>query len=430
MKEKVPPTASNRRKRELDREDPKDPKFGDLVTYKIKRKNVETTTVVPPNTVEEYPTNTVEQSPQNTAKTTNEGAFKHRGAHIEDDGDVNINSVGENCEDSSKRNSVGEAVANNDEVGPIDSSLLRSFKFHKARSIALGQGFKALKAGGTGISLSLKKLRNHYAYKLEKVLSDGTATKAKMKGLTTKSVDRAYMLYILGSFLFPTKKGTDTTICLVTIDLAADDDDEMFGIHQKNQAPQSNEDGDTPVDNYEAGSEQYHASASECNLLRESIDQMKEDMQLKRILDEQCALTYADLPAQLDVKRKKLINAKEMKKSLEVNNNEWEVWRQSLKKALTSKGMGDMGDPTFKELFGQNERFFIIAQQGSKGDYQEDLVSTAVTLKNVIIARREKMAKKKKLQELLFQPWTKYLVDICGVEINDNNSGFRVTAAI
>ncbi|KAF6146594.1 hypothetical protein GIB67_008880, partial [Kingdonia uniflora] len=53
-----------------------------------------------------------------------------------------------------------------------------------------------------------------------------------------------------------------------------------------------------------------------------------------------------------------------------------EVWRQALKKALAREGMGDMGDPTFEELFEQNERFFTIAQQGPKGDYQENLVST------------------------------------------------------
>ncbi|KAF6168300.1 hypothetical protein GIB67_018140, partial [Kingdonia uniflora] len=127
---------------------------------------------------------------------------------------------------------------------------------------------------------------------------------------------------------------------------------------------------------------------------------------------------------------KKLDNSEERKKTLEVDNNEWEVWRQALKKALASDGMGEMGDPTFEEFFEQNERFFTITQQGPNGDYQEDLVSTAVNLKNVIIAWREKMAKKKKMQKNLFQPWTKYLVDVRGVEISDNNSIFRVTAAI
>ncbi|KAF6155679.1 hypothetical protein GIB67_007116, partial [Kingdonia uniflora] len=63
----------------------------------------------------------------------------------------------------------------------------------------------------------------------------------------------------------------------------------------------------------------------------------------------------------------KLVNSEERKKTLEIDNSEWEVWRQALKKALASEGMGDMGDPTFKELFEQNKRFFTIAQQEPKG---------------------------------------------------------------
>ncbi|KAF6168492.1 hypothetical protein GIB67_005044, partial [Kingdonia uniflora] len=296
------------------------------------------------------------------------------------------------------------------------------------------------------------------------------------------------------------------------------------GIYQRKPAS-VNEHGDTPVHQSEDIAEQYDASTSECDLLKETIEQIKAEIELKRVVDEQCALEFADLPSQLDanckeieslkavntilmeqinmqlppatpvavlqshqpvadtalaekyedllaahedVKKKliakkdfanndldiqrqklvnaeermksleannsewhkKLVNSEERKKTLEVDNNEWEVWRQALKKVLASEGMRDMGDPTFEELFEHNERFFTIAQQGPKGDYQEDLVSTAVTLENIIIARREKMAKKKKMQELLFQPWTKYLVDVRGAEISDNNSGFRVTAAI
>ncbi|KAF6148364.1 hypothetical protein GIB67_025583 [Kingdonia uniflora] len=72
--------------------------------------------------------------------------------------------------------------------------------------------FKSLKAGGAENLLSLKKLKEHYAYKLEKVLSDGTAATAKKKkGLTARSAAHAYILYVLGSFLFPMKKGTDVS---------------------------------------------------------------------------------------------------------------------------------------------------------------------------------------------------------------------------
>ncbi|KAF6155834.1 hypothetical protein GIB67_039165 [Kingdonia uniflora] len=47
----------------------------------------------------------------------------------------------------------------------------------------------------------------------------------------------------------------------------------------------------------------------------------------------------------------KLVNFDERKKILEVDNSEWEVWHQTLKKALVSEGIGDMGDPTFEKLF-------------------------------------------------------------------------------
>ncbi|KAF6168480.1 hypothetical protein GIB67_005032 [Kingdonia uniflora] len=355
--------------------------------------------------------------------------------NVSSDSDVNILIVGEYSE--------GEGATSNKDVGPSAKSMLRSFRFHRARSIALGQeklfirvhhhqftwdltkepqvdlnAFKSLKARGAGNSLLLRKLKEHYAYKLEKVLSDGTAVAAKK--LTARSVARAYM-----------------------------HDD--VGIHQRKEAS-VNEYCDTPVHQSEDIAEQYDAS---------------EDIELKRVVNEQCALEFADLPRQLDAKifecknleekntsleimnwtskykkeaaryteetnhlRQKLVNAEERMKSLEENNNEWEVWHQALKKALASEGMGDMGDPTFEELFEHNKKFFTIAKQGTKGDYQEDLVSTAVTLENVGFARREKIAKKKKIQELLFQPWTKYLVDVRGVEISDNNSGFRVTVAI
>ncbi|KAF6135420.1 hypothetical protein GIB67_027294, partial [Kingdonia uniflora] len=86
-----------------------------------------------------------------------------------------------------------------------------------------------------------------------------------------------------------------------------------------------------------------------------------------------------------------------------------------------NEGMGDMGDPTFEELLYHNKICFTIAQQGPKVDYQENLVSSVVTLKNVIIARMEKIVKKKKkIQELLFQSQTKYLEDVRGVKISDN----------
>ncbi|KAF6147149.1 hypothetical protein GIB67_036868 [Kingdonia uniflora] len=343
---------------------------------------------------------------------------------------------------------------------------------------------KSLKAGGAGNSLSLKKLKEHYAYKLEKVLSDGTAVASKKKkGLTTRSVARAYMLYVLGSFLFPTKKRTDvsarylylfandkvakkwswgsavlahmyynldrysgpallkfrealdnyklediilsnstiiqsslvvniqhcqnehvvwdpykdkrdfahafkevtffygalaspdhvqpyypnrvvrqfnreqgiptkrlltkwkgfvlkkadrgrvregplvcteaylewfafilwTTICPITVNLGAYDD---VRIHQRKPAS-VNEHGDTPVHQSEDINEQYDASTSECDMLKETIEQIKEEIELKRVVDEQCALEFADLPRQLNAKILEYTNLEEKNTSLE-----------------------------------------------------------------------------------------------------------------
>ncbi|KAF6162983.1 hypothetical protein GIB67_021132 [Kingdonia uniflora] len=627
MNEKVPPTASNRRKRELARE-------GDLVTYKRKRNTIDQSTVVPPNTVDSANEGVIKPLPPV------ESTQASLGAQAESAQAVNI-PQGEASHSRSpspiyvgpyKGTTSGPRFCKVEGFGYnyYNSALIYAFaerwqpetnSFHfkwgemtptlddveqlvglpadgDATVIGGTSGIPAilesLKAGGTGNSLSLRKLKEHYAYKLEKALSDGTAAAAKTKkGLITRSVTRAYMMYVLGSFLFPTKKGTDvsarnlyllakdkvakkwswgltvlahiyynlgaasrddgrqfacctmlleswifahfpklagiskemdsdayehctcwkwdvsvtdryggttllkfrealdnykpedvvwdpyrdkrdsahafkewkefvlkktdrgqrvregplvcteeylewfasvswTTISPITVDPTTDDD---VRIHQRMEAS-VNEHGDIPVHQFEDIAEQYDASTSECDLLKETIEKIKEEIELKRVVDEQCALEFADLPRQLDAKCKeseslKVVNALLMEQiDLQLFPATPEVWRQALKKALASEGMGDTGDPTFEELFEQNERFFTIAQQGPKGDYYEDLVSTAVTLENVVIARREKMAKKMKIQELLFQPWTKYLVDVRGVEISANNSCFRVTAAI
>ncbi|KAF6172055.1 hypothetical protein GIB67_029473 [Kingdonia uniflora] len=179
---------------------------------------------------------------------------------------------------------------------------------------------------------------------LEKVLSDGTAAVAKKKkGLTARSVDRAYMMLY----------GTHTEI-----------KDNDVKIHQRKPAS-VNEHGDTPVHQYEDIAEQYDAShheyasqspninvndqqittlndqlqklkedkekeseaninlrealkekTSKCDLLKETIEQMKEEIELKRVVDEQCALEFIDLRRQLDAKILECKNLKEKNTSL------------------------------------------------------------------------------------------------------------------
>ncbi|KAF6154376.1 hypothetical protein GIB67_026832 [Kingdonia uniflora] len=71
-----------------------------------------------------------------------------------------------------------------------------------------------LKAGGQGISLSLKKIVDFFVGKVGKNASQGAATSSSSPPikLSSRMVGKAYMLYVLGSFLFPTKKGTDVSV--------------------------------------------------------------------------------------------------------------------------------------------------------------------------------------------------------------------------
>ncbi|KAF6135940.1 hypothetical protein GIB67_006832 [Kingdonia uniflora] len=102
-------------------------------------------------------------------------------------------------------------IVHSDSIAGI-SSIVKSEKVFENNLLQDLNVFKSLKAGGVGNSLSLRKLKEHYAYKLEKVLSDSTTVVVKkMKGLTVRSVARTYMSYVLGSFLFPMKKGTDVS---------------------------------------------------------------------------------------------------------------------------------------------------------------------------------------------------------------------------
>ncbi|KAF6138677.1 hypothetical protein GIB67_009871 [Kingdonia uniflora] len=362
---------------------------------------------------------------------------------------------------------------------------------------------ESLKAGGAENLLSLRKLKENYAYKLEKVLSNGIVAAAKKKkGLTARSVACAYMLYILWSFPFPMKKGTDLSTQYIYL-FAKDKEANKWSWRSAalahmyyNMGAASQDDGrqflagipkkmDSDAHEY-CTYWKWNVSVTNryggTTLLkfRKALDNYKledEDIELKHAVTEQCALEFANLSRQPDAKilecknleeknisleaelRKKssledynqslfvelnkmckesvslkavnallieqidlqlssaiplavlqlhqpvpdatlakkyedllaahedvtkkltakedfdnqLVNSEEIKKTLEVDNSEWlllhEVWHLALKKVLVSEGMGDMGNPTFEELFEQNKRFFTIAQQGTKGDY-------------------------------------------------------------
>ncbi|KAF6154673.1 hypothetical protein GIB67_000557 [Kingdonia uniflora] len=426
----------------------------DLVTYKRKIKTIDPSTVVPPSTIDSANEGVSEgvNIPTESAKGVNipEGLeFETESAQAGLGAQPPLPNA---CPDFDENipifflggggYSEGEGAISNDDVSPSDKSLLRSFRFHRAMSIALGQdlnAFNSLKAGGVGISLSLKKHKSHYAYKLEKVLSDDTtAATKKKKGLTARSVARAYMLYVLGYFLFHTKKGTDVSArylvlfakdkvakkwswgltvmahmyynlgtasrddarqfaCCTTLleswifahfpklggipkEMDSDayehctcwkwdvsitdryggtvllnfrealdnyklDDVDDSGIYQRKPAS-VNEHGNTPVHQSEDIAKPYDASHHEhsswspninlndrqITVLNDQLQKLKEDkekeseaninlreslkekveIELKRVVGEQCALEFADLPRQLDAKYKEIESLKKV----------------------------------------------------------------------------------------------------------------------
>ncbi|KAF6167646.1 hypothetical protein GIB67_031229, partial [Kingdonia uniflora] len=171
--------------------------------------------------------------------------------------------------------------------------------------------FKSLKDGGAGNSLSLKKLKSHYAYKLEKVLSDGTAIVAKKKkrhiccmslGLSYFSRKREQTsghatlsclprtrwqshgyLYISQSWWDPQGDGLRCILALYLLEMDVSVTDRYGGTTLLNFRE--------ALDNYKL------EDTSECDLLKEAIEQMKADIELKREVDEQCALEFVDLPS-------------------------------------------------------------------------------------------------------------------------------------
>ncbi|KAF6135442.1 hypothetical protein GIB67_027316 [Kingdonia uniflora] len=370
MNEKVPPTASNRRKRELVRE-------GNLLTYKRKRKTIDPSTVVPPNIIDTANEGISEPVPPIEPA---QAAFRAQPPlpNISPDSDVNIpieklpvrvhhhqstwdltkepqvvqdfvkfkgfdriGAISHNFYNSTlistfakcwqpETNSFyfkwGEMTPTLDNVEQLDGlhtdgdftviggtwgfpALLKVFQNNLLQDL---NALESLKAGGAGNSLSLKKLKDHYAYKLEKVLSNGTAAAAKKKkGLIARFAARAYILYVLGSFLFPTKRvhmsahGTMTylprtrwqgsghgdqqfwptciTIWVQHLKMMGNNLHDIFahfpklagipkemdsdayddvGIHQRKEASVS-EHGDTPVHQSEDVAEQYNTSYHE-----------------------------------------------------------------------------------------------------------------------------------------------------------------------
>ncbi|KAF6150828.1 hypothetical protein GIB67_020911, partial [Kingdonia uniflora] len=76
----------------------------------------------------------------------------------------------------------------------------------------LDRVYPDLKVGGEEISLSLKKIVDFFAGKVGTNAPQAASSSSSPVKLSSRMVGKAYMLYVLGSFLFPTKKGTDASV--------------------------------------------------------------------------------------------------------------------------------------------------------------------------------------------------------------------------
>ncbi|KAF6174747.1 hypothetical protein GIB67_031271, partial [Kingdonia uniflora] len=88
-------------------------------------------------------------------------------------------------------------------------SLPKLVEFFKKNLYQDEDFFNSMKTGGQGNSLSLVKLVNFYAGKLEKYndsIQNERPDGQKKKAISALSVARTYMLYVLGIFLLPIKR--------------------------------------------------------------------------------------------------------------------------------------------------------------------------------------------------------------------------------
>ncbi|KAF6164778.1 hypothetical protein GIB67_035707 [Kingdonia uniflora] len=238
-------------------------------------------------------------------------------SNVDGDGSQHKNAQGNN-----EANDQNEGVVNNDDVGPIDNNLLRSFKFHK---VSLGKGMPSCSPSPVNLG----------SY-------EGAKNCPGIEHWQPKT----------NSFHFKWGEMTSTL-----------DDEQLFGLDAE---------GDTIVI---GGTWRFSAIVNVLceNLLLDAIvlktmkagDSRKRvierdqpeidgvvDLYLKKKFDELLSV-YEEAKIKLSVKedfRNKLLIAEKMKKTLEADNDEWEVWRQSLKKALGIKDIADEDDPTLENF--------------------------------------------------------------------------------
>ncbi|KAF6155652.1 hypothetical protein GIB67_034747 [Kingdonia uniflora] len=340
-----------------------------------------------------------------------------------------------------------ETAALIDDTCPPDKSLLLSFKFHRARSIYLSQEpgrlrvhhhaptlhlqkkptivrdlimlagswslpklveifknnlyqdedfFNSMKTKGQDNSLSLVKLVNFYARKLEKYndsIHNERPAGQKKKAMSALSVARTYMLWKWGLSI------TDQTGARELLKYR-----EAF-------------------DNYKV------EDATECEKLGVRIEQMKEDKILNDVVHEQYVKSFEKLPAKLEEKTKEY-------QVLNVQNTK-------LVEDLRIKTRVDASNASLAiELAKQRRKCKLLQDINTKLAEQSERqhsesVPLAVIPKGEVVPSRDLQ---KKIDELIvnYEDIVKrlkekkscYHLDVRGVQGEDGNSAFRVPATI
>ncbi|KAF6163645.1 hypothetical protein GIB67_036105 [Kingdonia uniflora] len=104
------------------------------------------------------------------------------------------------------------------------------------------------------------------------------------------------------------------------------------------------------------------------------------------------------------------------------------VWHLALKGTIEGGDFEDTEDPTWEKLSRQFTKLLAIAQEGPKGEYEDDIIlSGRGEYQERIDSWLKKIDHKTNLRQILFQPFNWLQLDIRDVE-RDGNTTFRVAA--
>ncbi|KAF6161985.1 hypothetical protein GIB67_020041 [Kingdonia uniflora] len=197
---------------------------------------------------------------------------------------------------------------------------------------------------------------------------------------------------------------------------------------------------------------------SECAFFMEATGRMQADIEVKNLANSICEKKlneklnivphpeenvgeaemwkqkYEELHAKFEEAQRRL---SEIDKNDKVIHDRWHtkyihetkklgVWRLILKGAIEGGDFEDLEDLTYVELGRQFTKLLTIAQEGPKGEYEDDIIlSGRGEYQEIINSRLKKIDHKTNLRQSLFQPFNWFQLDIRDVE-SDGNTAFRV----